>query len=177
MKKQISFSFLSLAFAMFSLSANAQNIDVAKVSYSQEAPQLQNNVSLNASPSVVSPEISSEAVSNFGNAFKGATEVKWSTIENGYFVTCISSGQKTDVVYNKNGKMNYSITTLDNSKIPQNLQQLIKAEYAAYTILKATEINNPGNVINQIILKSDKNFIIIKSNGDEIEVESIKNAS
>ena len=162
---------------MFSISANAQDIDVAKLSYSQEAPQLQNNIPYNASAALLSPEISTEAVSNFQNEFKDATEVKWSAINNGYFVTCNLAGQKTDVVYNKNGKMNYSITTLNNSKIPQNLQQLIKGEYAKYTVLKATEINTSGNVMHQVILKSDKNFIILKSNGDDIAVETVKNAS
>lgn len=178
MKKQICYSILSLAFAMFSISANAQqsNSDIVKASPSQESFISEINTPAIVSPSE-SSKISASAISNFENSFKDAKEVKWSTIKNGNFVTFVVAGQKSSAVYNNNGKLNYSITTLNNSNIPANLQQLIKNEYAAYTVTSAIEINTSGNLTTQVILKSSKDYVTIKSNGDDVEVNSVNNAS
>lgn len=178
MKKQICNSVLSLAFAMFSISANAQqsNSDIVKASPSQESFISEVNLTPNVSPTE-SSKISATAVNNFENSFKDAKEAKWTTIKNGYFVTFMVAEKKASAVYNMNGKMNYSIKTLNNSNIPANLQQLIKNEYAAYTVTSAIEINTPENLTTQVILKSSKDYVTIKSNGDDVEVNSIINAS
>ena len=173
MKKQFGLGLLSIGLCIFSFSANAQNVDVAKVSLSENSAQ--NFSTLNTS-SVNVPSISEEAVNNFENNFKAATEVKWAVIKNGYFVTCVVSGQKTEVAFNTNGKFNYSITTLNSSNIPENLKQIINSEYSDYSIIKAIQIKTPENILNQVILKSNKQFITLKSNGEDIEVTSLKNA-
>jgi hypothetical protein len=64
--------------------------------------------------------------------------------------------------------MNYSITNLDISSVPENLKEKIKAEYKAYSIFCAKEIINGEDKLYEMVLENDTEFRVVQIASDKI---------
>jgi hypothetical protein len=92
-------------------------------------------------------------------------------------VSCLVTGEKTVAVFHNDGNITYSITTLKLQNIPGNLQSFIQNNYSNFHVLNAVRINNKGNDSFQVILENDENYVTLKSDGENIGISTIKNAS
>jgi hypothetical protein len=114
---------------------------------------------------------------SFKKLYPQANNATWAKLDNRFWVSFTSQGQKTTAVFRENGKLSYSITQLAAEAIPQELQRTIAQSYADYKLISATEINNGSRIVHQVILGNAANYVTMKKSTDELEVSVIKNAS
>jgi len=183
MKKQISFSLVFSAFAVFySLSSLAQQSsgETNNIASGGDAGSIKVNTAgyVNTYENMTEAGVlTTRIVKKFSRTYPQASNPKWTRIDNCYQVSFLEKGLKTTAVFQENGKMNYAITDLKIENMPAGLQQIIKKDYDGFRILNAVEINNNGNISRQVILENTASYITIKARGDEIEVIKVKNDS
>jgi hypothetical protein len=104
----------------------------------------------------------------FADKFPASTKPLWIKEGATLFAYFLNSGKRAAAAFSSGGYMNYSITNLDISSVPENLKEKIKAEYKAYSIFCAKEIINGEDKLYEMVLENDTEFRVVQIASDKI---------
>jgi len=107
--------------------------------------------------------VSKQAVTNFKEQFKGATETNWTTGKNYYKVTFTMSDQKLFAYYNKEGDFIAVTRYISSLQLPLNLQTGLKNDYSKYWITDLFEMADKGGTTYYVTLENADAKIVLQS--------------
>jgi hypothetical protein len=93
---------------------------------------------------------------DFSNRFKNATDIQVSEANNCQLVSCHTDGDYNRVTYTRKGKWQNTLTTYDNSKLPQDIRDQIENAYPRYSIYSGVIEVNAMNKKAYLVLIEDK---------------------
>ena len=108
---------------------------------------------------------------DFGKRFKNASDIHFSQSDNRHFISCYTNGDLNRAMYNKKGKWLHTVTTYDNSKLPESVRDLIEYSYPRYTIFGGViEVNVSNKKAFLVTIENKNGWKRIKVVDDESEV-------
>lgn len=123
-----------------------------------------------------SATVSTTVMENFSRNFPGATKVIWSTFDkriSGYFQ---QNGVPVRVIYNKKGKLVYTIRYYNATQVPSKVADAAIAAGYQMPVINVTEIKTRFSVCH-LVQMEDKNSIttlLIGDNNEPTVYEEIK---
>lgn len=108
-------------------------------------------------------------VTKLTHLFPQAKDQKWTMIDNHYHAFFTNNGQKSRAVFTKEGKLNYAIMECSLEQLPMFLQKKLKKDYAAYTLVQASEINAYNTKAHQVILENEAGYITLRATQGNVE--------
>jgi hypothetical protein len=112
--------------------------------------------SSNIEPTHVTPK----AVKSFAKNFKNASDEKWYETSNSFVAKFTSDEIAYRIDYDKKGHWLYTIRTYDETKLPQDVRNMVKSTYFDYSITLVQEIEMPAKMLTYIIHLDGKGEII-----------------
>jgi hypothetical protein len=114
------------------------------------------------------------ALVNFHSSFPDATEVSWFNMKKGQlYVAFNTAGKKNRVVYNKKGKILYSISYYSKEMLPASVLQQVKDNYCGKSIFGITEISYNHETVYVLVLEDQTSWTDIKIAGNKIIEEKV----
>ena len=107
--------------------------------------------------------VSKQAVTNFKEQFKGATEANWTTAKNYYKVTFTLSDQKLFAYYNTEGDFIAVTRYISSLQLPMNLQTGLKNDYANFWISDLFEMADKETTTYYVTLENADAKIVLQS--------------
>ncbi len=106
----------------------------------------------------------------FTTIFPSAVQQQWGRVAKGYYVAFINNGRKSSAGFDVDGNLNYVISECAEEQLPASLRLEIRKNYRNYKLLSGTTIQAHGATAYQATLEGDKDYITLKSAGEEIEI-------
>ena len=168
--KKLHFLKLSMFVSILSFGEQLTAQDTAYqvyASYNEERPlpsfhlkqQLQSN-----------PEISAIVLAAFQKDFGNVPNVKWSIEDNGFMARFINDSRKTTALFDKKGRVVYSIAEGTIKDLPAETRKLVRSVYYDYDITMTKMVNSNHKKAWFINLEDDKSYVTIRvMNGSIIE--------
>jgi len=116
------------------------------------------------------PDISAIALLAFKKDFGNVPDVKWSLENNGYIARFNNDGRKTTVLFDKKGRIVYSIAEGTIKNLPVDTRKLVRSVYYDYDIKMTTEVNSHNKKAWFINLEDETSFVTVRvMNGEILE--------
>jgi hypothetical protein len=95
---------------------------------------------------------------SFAKLYPNASNAKWDHEKKHNFeVEFKDNGIETSVIFDKNGNLVESESTIQNTELPANIEKTINSKYNGYKIVKAEKnIDAKGKVCFELDIKKDK---------------------
>jgi hypothetical protein len=106
-------------------------------------------------------KVNSKVAHLFIKYYKNAENVKWYYNGNGYLAIFDWDGVKTHACYGKDGYWYYDLRFGTEKDLPAAERRLIKSNYVAYTIGRATEVNLGNNQQAWIVNVEDADNLVL----------------
>jgi hypothetical protein len=94
----------------------------------------------------------------FARDFENASNVQWSSSNNGHTASFTKNDIKTIAWYSKGGKLQYTMLTYGADKLPAAEQEVIKSEYGDYDITLVNEVHQDDITVYVVHLENKHNF-------------------
>jgi hypothetical protein len=107
--------------------------------------------------------VSKQAVKNFKEQFKGASEANWTTGKNYYKVTFSLSEQKLFAYYNMEGEFIAVTRYISSLQLPLNLQAALKNDYSNHWITDLFEMADKTETSYYVTLENADTKIVLRS--------------
>lgn len=110
---------------------------------------------------------------SFDRSYPNVDNEKW-TVENGYYFATFKNGTvKNQVVYSRNGQLDYSIKTYSEQELPAAVRSIVKSVYYDYDITQAQELELNKSTIYLVKLSDSKKLKTVRvADGRMEEIES-----
>ena len=123
------------------------------------------------------PDISALALIAFKKDFGHATDVKWSLENNGFMARFINDGRKTTVLFDKKGRIVYSIAEGTIKNLPSETRKLVRSIYYDFDITSTKEVNSYQKKAWFMNLEDETSYITIRvMNGEIVETGNYRKA-
>ncbi|HTQ65187.1 MAG TPA: hypothetical protein VMI12_10335 [Puia sp.] len=86
-------------------------------------------------------DVNSKALRDFKKNFKNVTNEVWYSVPGGYDAEFTEDDIKNSVVYNKEGRWEYTIQRYGEDKLPDEIRSIVKSQYYDYSISTVDEIH------------------------------------
>ena len=121
------------ALALFS-QVNAQ---VAKASFEFNLKEAISTEALSYAAAINEPNtanVNTRALKDFTKSFKGAENVSWSEMKDGFLASFKDGGVETKAYYDQKGRWTATIRTYKENKLPKDVRKQVKSTYYDYII-------------------------------------------
>lgn len=105
----------------------------------------------------------------FSKSFPAALQQRWSKLDDGFYVSFLNNGRKSNAVFSKHGTINYVISDCTMEQLPEAFRDEIQKDYPGYQLKHGFEINVHNEVIYQVVLENAKQYVTLRSNGESSE--------
>jgi hypothetical protein len=110
----------------------------------------------------------------FHSSFPTATEVTWYNMPKGCLYAAFNTPGKTvRAMFNKKGRMLYSISYYTKEMLPASVLQTVKDNYCGKSIYGITEISYNKEKVYALVLEDQTSWINIKIADNEIMEEKV----
>lgn len=110
----------------------------------------------------------------FAKLYPKVTETKWEMeARNQYEAEFKENGQEVTVIFNKNGVLLATETTIKLSELPKNIEKTVNKKFSGYKMLEASKIvDNKGKITYEVDIAqgNNKKELLFKANGSLIKV-------
>jgi len=98
---------------------------------------------------------------SFDFHFENATNQSWSRHKKNFIVHFTIDGKKTNAVFNKKGKLLYSLSNCSEKDLPDASRTLINTTYGDYKIFCVTEACYRGENRLVVVLEDEKSIVYL----------------
>lgn len=110
----------------------------------------------------------------FSKKFPDATAILWRKYAGKYEASFLVRGDEYRSVFTPKGKFSYAIGACKYESLPNDARKIVSTHFKGYRIFNAQKII-ATTTSYQLVLESDKEFITIRTDGDEWdEVATVK---
>lgn len=122
---------------------------------------------------------SNKAFTHFISEFKGANNIKVDASNKTIYISCATGDVHNRIRYSLKGRWLNTIKTYDNSKLPDDVRDLITDNYSRFRIFGvALEVHVGPKMAHLVLIETDKEWKRIKVvDGEYEEYESYKKVS
>lgn len=114
------------------------------------------------------------ALVNFHSSFPDATEVTWYNMRKGQFYVAFNTpGKSNRAMYNRKGKLVYSISYYTKEMLPTSVLQKVKDNYCGKSIFGIIQISYNQGTVYELVLQDDTSWTDIKISGNQIIEEKV----
>ena len=118
--------------------------------------------------------LNAKALTAFHSSFPGATNVAWSDNTDGLvYVVFNTLGKTNRAMFNKKGKMLYSISYYRQEMLSNSLIEKVLDNYPGKSIYGITETSCNHETIYQLVLEDKTSWTDVKISGNEIIEERV----
>lgn len=111
----------------------------------------------------------------FGKNFKNAENISWEEADENLIATFKRGGITTKSLFNKNGRLVYTIDFFPEEMLPNSVEKMAKRNYRKYVIISSSKISEANRQIWVIKLESKKDFATVRiEDGEMEEVENFQ---
>jgi hypothetical protein len=123
-------------------------------------------------------DINKKVKQNFNKKFLTQTNAAWEQLGDKFLVTFTTDETLTRALFDKTGRMIYSINYCSEKQLPQDVKRLVKNKYEDYKITSAAKVLEENKIIWLIKLAGENDYVEVRLDGDEMsEVENFKKAN
>jgi len=156
------------------------NAQIAKASLEMNLKETIFNSAL-SNPSVTTEantaSINGRALKDFTKSFKGANNVIWLPMKDGFIARFVESGVETKAYYDHKGRWTATIRTYKENKLPKDVRRIVKSNYFDYTINQVNEVKVGEITAYLVRIEDDETFKTIRVIDGEMDVyENYKKA-
>lgn len=113
-------------------------------------------------------EVFPKAMRKFYTIFPKATHPLWVKEHHVLFVRFLNNDSPAFAAFSFNGEMNYAISSIAVSKIPETIAGTVKNRYPLYSIINAREIITNDDTLYELVLQNTNGYIVVQANDNEI---------
>jgi hypothetical protein len=106
---------------------------------------------------------------NFRGYFANAQNPKWYEVTKNYLVKFMTDTVENRALFTKRGNLIYHISYGYENNLPQDLRKQALRAYEGYTITRAIKVSEADRLIWVIHLETDKKFVIVRIEDNELE--------
>ena len=128
---------------------------------------------------VMTKDVANEKVlRRFNKSFKNAENIEWKQLNNNFLAMFVKDDIPTRSLFDRKGKMIYTINYPSEKQLPPYIKSLIKDYYSGYNITSSATIFQDGRKIWIVKLAGNTNYIEARiENGDIEEIENFQKAN
>lgn len=116
-----------------------------------------------------SAAINSKAVKDFSRTYKKQNNESWYTIDDGFVAVFTNDGVKTNVYYDKKGRLIGDIRTYQEDKLPKYIRHLVKSTYYDFNIINVNELTAGNQKVYLVKLEDKTSYKTIRvQEGEEM---------
>jgi hypothetical protein len=169
MKKISLLKSLLFASSLFSTIAGVAQSDVSFASVNSSKKPI-----VEIATGTTLPVIKETTLASFHSSFPDAKNVAWFDMDNGVlYVVFNTPGKANRAVFDKKGKLIYSLSYYFKEMLPLSVLQNVKANFCGKSIFGVTEIRKDHETVYEIVLEDETSWTHIKIAGDEITKENV----
>jgi hypothetical protein len=120
-----------------------------------------------------SSNISEKVLKHFNKKYNNATQVKWYQFDDSFLATFSTGGTLTRSLFDKKGRMIYSINYFSEKQLPADVKKMITNRYESYKITGAAKVLQDNRKIWVIKLADEFNYVTARLEDGEIEETEI----
>jgi hypothetical protein len=121
--------------------------------------------------------VDKKILKHFSKSFKNAEGIKWEQLDDNFLATFVINNVKTHSLFNKKGKMIYTIEYVSGKQLPGYVRNLVVNTYRNYAITSAAGILQDNRKIWIVKLANETNYIAVRiEGGDMEEIENFRKA-
>jgi hypothetical protein len=109
-----------------------------------------------------------KVAAKFSSLYPAAQSPLWIKEGKSLFVYFQNRGYKVSAVFSQDGNMNYDITHLTASGIPENIRRKLQASYSSSSIFNVKQIKTANDMIYEIVLEGPGEYILLHTDEEEI---------
>jgi len=113
-------------------------------------------------------DLNKTAVKDFTRNFKNASNVKWTKSDNGSSVYFHQDGVSGRTTYDVKGKREYTLRYFDESKLPVDVLNQLKAAYQDYAIGLVTQVTRKDRQHYIVSLQNEGELVTVQVSEDGI---------
>lgn len=122
--------------------------------------------------------ISKKVLKHFNKSFKNAENIKWEQVDDNFLATFVMENVITKSLFDKKGKLIYSINYISEKQLPVNIRNLVTNTYINYTITSVAKILQDNLQIWIVKLADESDYVAaMVEDGDVIEIENFRKAN
>ncbi|KAA9038382.1 hypothetical protein FW778_12475 [Ginsengibacter hankyongi] len=122
--------------------------------------------------------VSEKVLYHFGKKFKNVNKARWELVDNNYLARFLKDGISTQILFNKNGKVLYTILYATGEILPNSVKNIVTDNYKNYRITSVAKISEAGYKIWIVKLASNKSYAAVAvEDGTIQEIESFQKAN
>jgi hypothetical protein len=116
-------------------------------------------------------KVSPKALDAFYHHFQNAKDIRWTKLDENFFVSFMMKDQQSNALFKKNGYMIYHVSYGYERHLPAPIRKRIKThpEYFDYTITHVIYVNQEKRNVWAAYLEDDKNIILTRIEDDVLE--------
>ncbi len=114
--------------------------------------------------------ISTKAIKDFNNTYKGVTDAIWSKIQDGYVAWFKLHGIVNRTYYDKRGNWHFNISYYDEKNLPRDVRATVKSVYYDYNITGVEEIRVEDKVVYIVHVEDEKTLKTLKIQDGEMDI-------
>jgi len=161
----------------FFTAASAQGLAVHKVNVISTEPDASNNLTKPEADErpTTTENNTSKAFRNFDRQFRNATEVSKNAITTGTIIYCKIDNIRNEFYYDKKGNLSHSVRYFNESKLDENVRNMVSEKYNGYDIFGVIEVTVGDHKVYHVKLQSRSTWKTVRVSGDSMrETESFK---
>lgn len=98
----------------------------------------------------------------FKETFTAATNVKWSDLDDSYFVSFSNAGTMSRVRYDKEGNIIASTRYYQPNQLPMNIFTKLKKQYKNQDLFGVTEVSAGEDIVYFVKMQDGKNWTTLR---------------
>lgn len=111
----------------------------------------------------------------FVKHFENVENIGWQNVEENVLARFVHDGAKTSALFDKNGKLVYTISYSDERSLPRYYRQMVNNSYKGFVVDQVAKINEALREVWVVKLESPDRFISVQIEDDQPqEVENFK---
>jgi hypothetical protein len=114
--------------------------------------------------------INTKALKNFDKFFKGATNVGWYKISDGFSAIFTQNENLNRAYFDNKGNVTFTITYYSGKKLPHDIRSMVKGTYYDYEIPFVEEIHAGDKVVYIVHLEDETTWKKVKVSDGEMEL-------
>lgn len=114
--------------------------------------------------------ISTKALKNFDKSFKGASNVGWYKISDGFSAFFIQNDNQNRAYFDTKGNLAYTVTYYSGKKLPHDIRARVKSTYYDCEIPFVEEIHAGDQVVYIVHLEDETTWKKVKISDDGMEL-------
>ena len=114
--------------------------------------------------------ISVKALKNFDKSFKGATNVGWYKISDGFSAFFMQNENQNRAYFDTKGNLTFTITYYSGKKLPHDIRSMVKSTYYDYEIPFVEEIHAGEKIVYIVHLEDETTWKKVKVSDDGMEL-------